>query len=308
MFCSQCGKQLKENAIFCGNCGNRITVPYIHSQKTDTGDVARKIKKEISNLPLLTLISDAVQGASGLSILQEKIKQTPNDPLYWLFYYECFITHSKIRKGVSTARIVYNPVGFIVSKGVSAGLNTLDDEYQKFDPAQCLKRAISLSRKRMMEKQSTASDFLMIGKCLFYLSQKEDLDKKNHFLLSAIHYISYAIDTETNSNLIGEYFYYLALIYDNIGNKEMYLRSVNLSVSFCFEPSLNLLHKELRANGLPEEEMNKIQIPQSEIITQYQFTWTLQAGERVENTLSYVVESQGKKIKQVSNRIKNLFK
>jgi uncharacterized membrane protein YvbJ len=84
LFCSQCGKKLIQNAKFCGHCGQKAYVAETSYKKTDTGEIARKIKKELSNMPLIILISDAVQGASGLSILQEKIRQDPNNPVYWL--------------------------------------------------------------------------------------------------------------------------------------------------------------------------------------------------------------------------------
>ena len=106
------------------------------------------------------MIGDSIKGASGLSHLQDQLKNDDKNPLLWLFYYEGVVTYNKINKGASVARAIYNPVGFAVSKGISTGLNAMDDEYAKFDPTKCLSMALSLCMENIKKRNSITSSFI----------------------------------------------------------------------------------------------------------------------------------------------------
>jgi hypothetical protein len=309
MFCGNCGKKLAAQVNFCGNCGARAPQPAPVANQTNTGNLSKSIKQEISSLPLVSFIGDTIKGASGLSDLQVQLQNDQKNPLLWLFYYEGFVTYNKMNKGASVARIIYNPVGFAVSKGIATGLNALDDEYEKFNPTKCLSVALALCMKKVKNKSASPTDLLIIGKALYYMGINEsNVENKDSYFLRSIKYLSLAIKTEKNKTHTAEYFFYLGQVYGLAGNKKLQFRSFNLSRKMGFIPSLEVLRKELKDRGVPEEQFNRMSLIQSpENINDFKFTFKLDATSRLESSLKFAFKEQSKKIKITSTRIKNFF-
>lgn len=308
MFCGQCGQKLIVNAKFCGHCGSRA--PEIESlPKEVSGNLSQSIKKEVSSLPIITLIGDTVKGASGLALLQEQIKNDADNPILWLFYYEAFITYTKMNKGMNVARVVYNPLGFAVSKGIATGLNALDDEYEKFDPTRCLIMSLAISMKKVEKGIGVSSDLLVAGKTLYYMGiNSNDPTLKHSYLLRAVKYITLAIQTEKNHNLVAEYFFYLSQAYGMSGNVKLQYRALNISRKMGFMPSLELIRKLLKDKGMKEEQLSAIVISEPPVrIYNFEFTFKPDAGSRIENSLKFAFNEQSKKIKSTSTRLKNFF-
>jgi hypothetical protein len=309
MFCGNCGNKLAGQVNFCGNCGARVIQSAPVANQTNTGNISKSIKQEISSLPLVSLIGDTIKGASGLSDLQVQLQNDQRNPLLWLFYYEGFVTYNKMNKGASVARIIYNPVGFAVSKGIATGLNAMDDEYEKFDPSKCLSVALAFCMDKVKNKAATSIDLLIVGKTLYYMGINEsNVKMKESYFLRSIKYLSLAIKTEKDRRHIAEYFFYLGQVYGLAGNKKLQFRSFNLSRKMGFIPSLEVLRKELKDRGVTEEQFNRMSLNQSpESIHQFKFTFKLDTTSRIESSLKFAFNEQSKKIKTTSSRIKNFF-
>ncbi|WP_416729760.1 zinc ribbon domain-containing protein [Fictibacillus sp. JL2B1089] len=305
MFCGNCGLKLTYQANFCGNCGFKISPAQVESK----GNLSKSIKNEISSLPLVTLIGDTVKGASGLSQLQDDLKENPKDPLLWLWYYEGFVTYKKMNQGVNVARIIYNPVGFAVSKGISTGLNALDDEYETFDPQKCLKMSLALSMKKIKDRTAEPIHSLIVGKTLFYMGINEgDIDLRDALYLKSIKYITFAIQAEKNDKQTAEYFFYLSQVYGIAGNTKLQFRCLNISRKMGFMPSLDLLKKQLKDRGMTDEEVNSLTLKDPrERIFQFSLTFKPDTANRIENSIKFAFTEQSKKFKSTSSRIKNLF-
>lgn len=309
MFCHNCGGKLNENVRFCTNCGTKVLLEQPEKSSYDTSNLSQKIKNEISSLPLISLIGDTVKGASGLSDLQEKLATDQKNPLLWMFYYEGFITYKKMDKGVNTARIFYNPVGLAVSKGVSTGLNVMDEDYETFDPRKCLSTALALCMDRINKKIASSTDLIITGKVLYYMGINESTSAlQEAFYLRAIKYLSSAIQVEKNDSNIAEYFYYLSQVYQMAGNEKLQYRSLNMSRKLGFMPSLDLLKKYLTDRGVPDEQIDTtiLQKPKEEIYY-FSFTYHPDTTNRIESSLKFAYQEQNKKVKNTSNRIKNFF-
>jgi len=308
MYCGNCGNKLACQVNFCGNCGLRASKPVPASDQT--GNLSKNIKQEISSLPLISLIGDTIKGASGLSDLQVRLQYDQRNPLLWLFYYEGFITYNKMNKGASVARIIYNPVGFAVSKGIATGLNSMDDEYEKFNPSKCLSVALTLCMEMVKNKTATPTHLLIIGKTLYYMGINEtNVEMKESFFLRSINYLSLSIKTETNRKYIAENFFYLGQVYGLAGNRKLQFRAFNLSRKMGFMPSLEVLRKELiDRGGVSEEQFNRMSLTQSqENFYQFTFTFKLDTTSRIESSIKFAFNEQSKKIKTTSSRIKNFF-
>jgi len=267
------------------------------------GSLSRKVKKGISSLPIVTALGDVVLGASGLDELQKRLQTEPKNPLYWLFYYEAFVTYGKVRAGVNVARLVFNPVGFAVSQGVSVGLNVMDDQFAKFKPQTCLDAALSLAQKNVRTKKSNSRDLLVIGKTLYYKGINElDDNKKNNYFKQSIYYLSSAIEIEQNQEWIAEYFFYLAQVYQQLNNEELRCRALNLSRKLGFAPSLELLRSIiLLKKGVQEN------ITQNSPCMIQEFKFTYNSGDKLEKAVKFTVNEQGKKLVNTSKRIKKFL-
>ncbi|MEH7223207.1 zinc ribbon domain-containing protein [Bacillus sp. JJ1566] len=308
MFCGNCGTQLIEHAKFCGNCGAKVmTTPAASAQPSE--NLSKVIKQEISSLPLVTLIGDSIKGASGLSNLQEQLKQDYKNPLLWLFYYEGFVTYKKINRGASVARIIYNPVGFAVSKGIATGLNAMDDEFEAFDPKKCLSMSLSLSMEHIKKGTTKPVHLLVAGKALYYMGINEINTKlQEAFFLRSIKYLSLAIQVEQNQKYISEYFFYLSQVYGLAGKKKLQFRSLNISRKMGFMPSLEMIKSELKKKGFTEEKINGMSlVTHGEPTYDFTFTFKQDTFTRLENTVKFAFTEQSKKLKTTTNRIKNFF-
>ncbi|WP_156290590.1 zinc ribbon domain-containing protein [Oceanobacillus salinisoli] len=310
MYCHNCGEKLVVNAKFCGNCGTKVISQH-HPQKpsSDTSNLSKTLKTEISALPIVTLIGDTLKGASGLSDLQEKLAADQKNPLLWMFYYEGFITYQKMNKGVNVARIIYNPVGFAVSKGVASGLNAMDDDFEAFDPRKCLSTALALCMEKINKKEVSSTDLMITGKVLFYMGiNEESAEQQEAFYLKAIKYLTSAIQVEKNNHYIAEYFFYLSQVYQMAGQEKLQYRALNMSRKLGFTPALELLIKYLKDHGMTDEKIDVMVLQQpKENIQQFTFTYRPDTTNRIENSLKFAYQEQSKKLKNTSERIKNFF-
>jgi hypothetical protein len=309
MFCGNCGGKLNAQTNFCGNCGARVAQNPLHTKEKKSNNLSRTIKQEISSLPLVSLIGDSVKGASGLSQLQDQLKENKNDPLLWMFYYEGLVTYKKMKMGVSAARIVYNPIGFAVSKGIATGLNVLDNEYEAFDPKKCLAMSLALCMESVKNGSASPLNLMIIGKSLFYMGINEDqAERRESFLLRSIKYLTLAIQAEKNEHFIAEYFFYLSQVYGIAGNTKLQYRALNISRKMGFIPSFELLKKYLKDRGMTEEKISTMSVNEPPTrINQFQFTFKPGAVNRIESSLKFTLQEQSKKIKTTSTRIKKFF-
>lgn len=281
------------------------------SEQEKLSQFSRKVKEELASLPVISAISDATQGYAGLHTLQRELEQNPNDPLHWLMYYEAFMTYSRINSGVSVGRAIINPIGYIAGKGLSVGLNTLDDQYEAFDPKTCLGMIIALTKKKIDEnkEQITSKDFIILSKAIAYSASFADQFQKEKMLTQAIQYITLAIEMENDVHVQAESFYYLAYYYGESGNKPLQLRALNVSRKLGFEPADTLLKDELKR--LAETNEEKEQIVSNETNLRYfsfLYTYQPETDSRIENMWNHVKEQQQKKFEQTKQRISHFMK
>ncbi|WP_042461843.1 hypothetical protein [Neobacillus dielmonensis] len=285
--------------------------------KKKLGAFSRTAKTELSKLPIISIIGDATQGVSGLGKVQKLLKEEPNNPIYWLFYYEAFLTHRHLKGGVSVARGVINPIGFIVGKGLSTGLNTIDDEYEKFDPKKCLLMIFSLVSKKIKEKTASVSELAIYAKAQYYLAVLKTGDERETFLKHAIKNMSLAIEKEREEADRAEYFFYLAQMYKTADRNQLSIRALNISRKLGFLPAHEELASILKSDAKQEEterenlqriNENMDQLSWKCPYKEFKYSYKLDLGVRVDHTIEHVLEEQSKKISQTVNRIGNFFK
>lgn len=276
-------------------------------EQRKAADFSRKAKKELNNLPIISALGDTVQGASGLSELQKQLQTDSSNPKTWLFYYEANMMHRKMNNGVNVGRVLINPIGFVAGKGISTGLNTLDDEYDKFDPKKCIGMSIALSVKNVKDKDKTitSEDLVILSKALAYSAETvSDKIQKEKMLKKSIQYISIAIKQEKSKQQQAEYFFYLSQYYQFAGNEKETLRALNISRKIGFKPAEKLLKSKLK-NKIAEAN-EKALLDQYQSNTPYQLfslTYNPMLEERVNNTWEYVKEQQQKKFTETGKRV-----
>lgn len=274
-------------------------------------EFSRRAKKELNSLPVISAIGDTVQGASGLSELQQQIKQNPTSPKYWLFYYEANIIHKKLNTGVNAGRVIINPIGFIAGKGIATGLNTLDDEYEKFNPKHCLGMTIALSMKKIEDKNSkmTVEDLAVLSKAIAYSAETVvDSMQKEKMLKKSIQYISLAIKAEQTPEKQGEYFYYLSQFYQFAQNEKESLRALNISRKIGFKPAEKLMKSRLKSKMSDANERSLIDQYNSHTpYKDFTLTYNPKLEARVDNTWEFVKEQQLQKFSETGKRLSNFF-
>lgn len=270
-------------------------------------EFSRRAKNELSNLPVISAVGDTVQGTAGLSDIQKKIKEEPENIKNWLFYYEATMMYQKINSGVNVGRALINPIGFVASKGVSTGLNSLDDEYVKFDPKKCLGMIISLSMKKVKDKERTMiiEDLVILSKALAYSAENlTDKVEKNKMLINAIQYISAALKKETNIEKQGEYFFYLSQFYKFAQNDKKMFRALNISRKLGFRPAESLLKSMLKSRVLEISEKTLIeQFKSNAPFDNFSLTYNPELEDRLGNTWTYVKEQQHRKFSDTGKRV-----
>lgn len=278
-------------------------------ESVSAGEISRKVKRGLSSLPVITVVGDVMMGMSGVTKQLEYLKDEPKEPLNWLQYYECYVTYQKIQSGVGWARLVVNPVGFAVSKGVAAGLNVMDDQHQEFSPIKCLKQALMLCEKRIKYKNYTPQDIAVLGKTYFYLSiNEDDMFKATVLLKKAIQFMSKAIELEKNNRMSAEYFYFLSQFYQQVGNEDLRYRSLNISRKMGFKPALDILKQELLNKGMTMEELKYVELPLGVTpISTFRLTFKPSFDKKVENMITGIFVGQGNKIKETSDRLKRMI-
>lgn len=281
------------------------------TEREKLSQFSRKVKEELASLPVMSAIGDATQGYAGLHTLQRKLEQNPNDPLHWLMYYEAFMTYSRINSGVSVGRALINPIGFIAGKGLSISLNTLDDQYEAFDPKKCLGMVIALTMKKIStnSEKITSKDLIVLSKAIAYSASYANKTQQEKMLTQAIQYITLAIEMENDMHVQAESFYYLAYYYGESGNKPLQLRALNVSRKLGFEPADTLLKDELKQ--LAETNEEKEQIVSNEMNLRYftfLYTYQPETDSRIENMWKHVKEQQQKKFELTKQRISNFMK
>jgi hypothetical protein len=228
------------------------------SDQKKLGEMSRKVKKELSLLPIVSVIGDATQGVAGVNEIKKNLEANPGDPKAWLFYYESVSLHSKLKSGVGIARAIVNPVGFIIGKSVATGLNTVDDEYKHFNPKDYLGMVIAIVSKKIKNKSVTPAEIVLYAKAQFYLAGTYPNNKNRDKLLEhAVKNMILAIELEKNAEFKAEYFFYLAEMYKLGDKNELYLRCLNLSRKLGFGPAIELLTKELASKLTDLNEKNR---------------------------------------------------
>ncbi|WP_058308429.1 hypothetical protein [Gracilibacillus massiliensis] len=280
-------------------------------QQQQLSNFSKKAKKELASLPILSAVSDATQGATGVADLQEKLEDEPDNPLYWLFFYEAIITYQKWNSGMNVGRAVINPFGFVVGKGVASGLNAIDEDFEKASPSTYLGMAIALTAERVKsdEHRNDVEDLVILGKSLAYSSAYASSNlKKFNLLKKAIQYISKAIHIEKVPRFQAEFFFYLAQCYQLAENQKMYLRSLNISRKRGFAPAESLLKDELKQK-VTENEREKLMSAGSTAKTKNRFIYTFQLDfdQKFEGSIENVKKKQAEKFRQTSNRIQKFF-
>ncbi|OMF56579.1 hypothetical protein BK139_14875 [Paenibacillus sp. FSL R5-0490] len=277
------------------------------SEQKKLAEFSRRAKKELSSLPLISAIGDSLQGASGLGELQQNLIDHPDNPKNWLFYFEAFTFYKRINSGVNVGRGVINPVGFFAGKGISKGLNTLDDTYESFDPIKCLGMTIALSMKRIKDKNRKilGEDLVILAKALGYSAASANtINQRNKMLNYGIDYMSRAIQVEKNQGKKAEYLFYLSQLYDQGQKKTLKLRTLNISRKLGFQPADKLL-KSLLKKKL-QDNNDKLVIDQTVTNTPYRafyLTYYPDIDSRIENTWEHVKKQQQKKLSETGKRI-----
>ncbi|WP_377887519.1 hypothetical protein [Alkalihalobacillus sp. R86527] len=274
------------------------------------GDFSRKAKSELSSLPILSALSDATQGASGLGELQNKLKDDPNKPENWLYYYEATMMYKKMNSGVSIGRAVINPVGFVAGKGIAAGLNSIDDQFEKFDSKTCLGMTISLLMNKMKKdgKDLEPNELVLLGKTIMYSScHAKSEHSRKQMIEKSIKYISKAIRNEQSGRRKSEYFYYLAECYDQIDDEIMYLKSLGIARKLGFAPADKLVKRILmkRVNEGDKERLK--QVNSNLPYDSFEYTYSPNFEARFENSLDHVFKEQSKKFSETGKRLKKLW-
>ncbi|EDL63065.1 hypothetical protein [Bacillus sp. SG-1] len=274
------------------------------------GEISRKVKEEVSSLPVISALGDATQGAAGLGHVQKELVKCPNEPINWLFYYESLMMYKKMNGKVSVGRAVINPVGFVAGKGISMGLNKADDEYEKFDTKKCLGMMMALLVKKKKNKHFlTGKDMALLGKATMYsAAYTNSPDSKERMLKRSVQYINAAIRVEKSTAFRAEYFYYLSECYHQAGTEKMRLRALNISRKMGFQPAGALVKQILRSHAeTPEERQELSEITLRGHLESFQLTHTPKIEERIEQSWGHVKVQQQEKFKKTGKRVLNFL-
>ena len=281
------------------------------SDQRKIGNFSRKVKDELSKLPVLSILGDVKYGGAGLSRVKEDLDEDPGSPGNWIFFYEAIMLHKKFSKGVDVGRGVINPIGYITGAGLAAGLNAADDEYQSFDPQKILGMTIYIIMKKVKAKiRLNVTELLYLAKAHLYLanysSQQSEIEGK---LKKAICFFNLAIQDTKSTRIQAECFFYLSQCYQKQGNDNLYLRSLNVSRKLGFQPAemelKEILDRELRAS---EREGFQNHFRPSASLKTYLYTYHPTLEERLNGGWEYTKKSQKEKWNDTKDRLQKYLK
>lgn len=262
-----------------------------------------RLRKEISSLPVLTAVSDAMSGASMMPEVIRRLKENPKDPVSWLHMGCALKERAAIRTAYRTVKLFVNPVGTAVGIGLQQGLNAMD-RAKPLTPERCFTIAAGLGKRMIRSSGCPSPETLAVTGIAYYQLALCKEEKKAQLLRVARGYLGQAAAEAKDHAMKGEILYFLGEVFRMEGDVGSFLRTMNLSRRCGFGLALSSLRAYFKSvNSLERTEAALVLPPGVKEVAEYRWLFKPEVGERVISTVSNTVNQQLKKADELGSRV-----
>ncbi|WP_125154668.1 hypothetical protein [Clostridium rectalis] len=139
-----------------------------------------RIEKEFKQIPIITVVDDIVEGASGIEKLKRVVEDNPEEPLNWIILAEALQYYKETFLWINLAKAPIDLMGSLMDLGIEFGSDFLESsiDKDKWTYKRCLLKCLNLAVKSNLEDEKT---LVCIGKSAKLLSEScfEPLEKEN---------------------------------------------------------------------------------------------------------------------------------
>lgn len=174
-------------------------------------NVISKLQKEFKELPIVTVVDDLVEGASGIEKITRMVNENPTDSYSWLILAETLKYYKKAFLILNAIKIPVDPIGSLIDIGVEIGGSYIEEnlDKDKWSYKRALLKCLNLGLKSDLKDEKT---LICIGRSAELLAKeaKEPLEKDNFTILSNRHFKEAlkVVSPDTKDELM----YYLGII------------------------------------------------------------------------------------------------
>lgn len=261
-----------------------------------------KIQKEFKELPIVTIVDDLAEGASGIEEMKSKIKLDQDNPYNWLALAEALKFYNKAFYIINGIKAPIDMIGSAIDVSVqylSEYLEAAADN-EKWTYERALAQAIYLGKK---SKAKDAHTLIVIGRAeqLLGKSCKNTIKRLKHFESSEETFLNSLAEDSTIQQK-AEVFYYLAELWKNRDNKR-YIHYIGQSISFGFAPAEedlnNFLNKTRENQFIAQMKISKGVLR----ITDFKYSYRKRTVEVAIDGAANMVRKQSRKLRATSERI-----
>ncbi|MGZ0087444.1 hypothetical protein ACWNXI_18250 [Caldibacillus thermoamylovorans] len=255
---------------------------------------------KLNDTPVITAPSDIIRGISGIDKFAKQLEKDPYNPLNWLLFGKVMKANKSLSIGYRLIKAPLNPVSVLTSIGIQRAIKYVEGTSRVITSEKCHLISIMLAKKRISERGVSPEDLLIIGRnydVLSTLAYSEEDELK--FIRLAIQYISAAAEKAKDAQFKAEACYYLAEIYQSLGEDELMIRFANISRKLGFIPAILLIDDYIRKYELHISEKEYIKLVQHLLdkgFIDFQYDYRPSLGRRLKDAFVSLVRGQGAKL------------
>lgn len=226
-------RKLKEEA--------KISINKRRNENKDLSAIS-KLQKGFKDLPIVTVVDDLVEGASGIEKITRMVNENPRDPYSWLILAETFKYYKKAFIILNTIKIPVDPIGSLIDIGVEIGGGYIEEnlDKDKWSYKRALLKCLNLGVKSDIKDEK---NLICIGRSAQLLAKeaKEPLERDNLTILSQRHFKEAlkVVSDDTKDELM----YYLGVIDEKKVKRFRYAYRKNLLKAATFG-TVNMVTKQ----------------------------------------------------------------
>jgi hypothetical protein len=264
--------------------------------------IIEKLQREYKGLPIVTIVDDIVEGASGIEKIEKLVRKNPNEPFVWLLLAETLRYRKTSFLLLNGLKAPFDIIGTALDVTMEyAGEMVGSTEHrEKWTYEQALLQVVKLGRGKT---DPDIISLVAVGRSALLLRQLcKSSACRLHYSNLAKEYLERALESCDECADRGEIMYYLAELHSG-EDSTAYEEYLKLSVSMGFVPSMHVLEKYYNrcGKGVARKELA---IPNYvNKINKFKYGYhrgTLEAA--LSGTIN-MVSKQGKKVIITSERI-----